>query len=126
MSQPCVLIVQNDPATSLLLAVSIARSGGRPAGLFYTVAEASNWLNEDSPDAAVLDIELRDGSVLPIAHQCRVRQVPILLCASRAQVDQLPPQFRDAAFVEKPIQFEAILMILPTLIRGRQVSVVGA
>ena len=67
----------------------------------YSVFDALGLLDTQRFDGAVLDVELRDGVVFPVADRLAELGIPYLFVS--AVYDQLVPQrHRRAAFVAKP------------------------
>lgn len=67
----------------------------------YSVFDALGLLDTERFDGAVLDVELRDGVVFPVADRLAELGIPYLFVT--AVYDQLVPQrHRRAAFVAKP------------------------
>jgi len=73
----------------------------------YSVFEALSLLEKGRYDGAVLDVELRDGVVFPVADRLVELGIPFLFAS--AVYDQLvPARHRDARFVTKPFHVDAL------------------
>ncbi|HDS1037119.1 TPA: response regulator [Stenotrophomonas maltophilia] len=67
----------------------------------YSVFEAMSLLKDGQFDAAILDIELRDGVVFPVADRLADLGVPYLF-ASAVYAQVVPARHQRARFVAKP------------------------
>jgi len=66
--------------------------------------------------AALLDIDMQDGTTLGFAEDLRARGVPFAF-VSGSRPDDLPPQLRDVPFVAKPYAPDAVAQTLGELLR---------
>src|ERR671921_706764 len=67
MSQPCCMIVEDQALIGMSLEASLEEAGFTVAGPFMSCAQALQWLEHNSPDLAVLDVIIKDGTSLQIA-----------------------------------------------------------
>ena len=72
-------------------------------------------------DAAVLDVNLKNVSILPVADRLRARNIPFVFTTGydRSAIDV---RFKDIHLFEKPINVAAMARSLGKLIGGRDVS----
>lgn len=70
-----ILVVEDEIELSRLFVEALGDAGFRvvPA---YSVADALSSLASHTVDAAILDVELRDGPVFPVADQMAARGIP--------------------------------------------------
>ena len=90
-----------------------------PAG---EVGDAIGIVNSDEViDAAVLDVNLKDVSMLPVADRLRARNIPFVFTTGydRTAIDI---RFKDIQLFEKPIDVTAMARSLGKLIDGREVA----
>lgn len=68
-------------------------------------------------DAAIVDINLHNEMVFPLARMLRSRKVPLVFTTGydRSAVE---PEFQDVRIWGKPLDLKAIARELTTLIRG--------
>jgi DNA-binding response OmpR family regulator len=99
-ARPCVLLVQADPAPGL--AILIEHDGYEVAGPFDSLSQASDWLDADTPDAAILDITVHDGACFDLARDLRRRGVPFLFYTTWDDIEQIPVEFREDGFLQRP------------------------
>ena len=87
-----------------------------PAG---EVADAIGIVNSgEIIDAAVLDVNLKDVSILPVADRLRARNIPFIFTTGydRSAIDV---RFKDIQLFEKPINVAAMARSLSKLIDAR-------
>src|SRR5262245_22360744 len=86
-----------------------------PAG---EVGDAIGIMNSaEIIDAAVLDVNLKDVSILPVADRLRARNIPFVFTTGydRSAIDV---RFKDIQLFEKPINVAAMARSLDKLIRS--------
>jgi two-component SAPR family response regulator len=120
-TQPRVLVLQRELLPNLPLVASIARAGFDIVGPFNRVSQALDWIENDHPDAAVLDIALWDGVSFDLAGELQRRKVPFLFYTSWDSLEVIPLELRDMPFLEKPIHLVLVAKLLSKMITGGQV-----
>jgi DNA-binding response OmpR family regulator len=96
-----VLIVEDDFLTAEGLSHTFADFGFTVVGPVDTADRAVRLIGQQPPDGALLDVRLRDGSAVEVAHVLRERGVPFVM--SGYSRDTLPPELRNAPFIAKPM-----------------------
>jgi CheY-like chemotaxis protein len=84
---PLVLVVEDEFLLALELELLLGRHGYRVLGPASTVAEALRLLEGATPDAALLDVNLRGEMVTPVAEALRALAVPFVLASAYDQPD---------------------------------------
>jgi DNA-binding response OmpR family regulator len=102
-----VLVVEDEIELSRLF-VEVITQAGYAAVPTYSLTDALGALSRQHFDAAVLDIELRDGTVFPVADRLAALGTPFLF-ASAVYSQMVPQRYQDVPFVSKPFQIEALL-----------------
>ena len=97
-----VLVAEDELIISMLIEVELAEAGFEVIGPFATCAEASHWLLSDTPHIALLDHTLKDGPCTDVALELRRRGIPFIALTG-SDLDELPIPFRDAPYLEKPV-----------------------
>ena len=119
-----VLVAEDDPFIAAELQDLLSEKGAEVMGPVPTVRAAMAAIEAEIPDAAVLDVNLRDASSAPIATALRSAAVPVVLVTgySRHLLDD--PTLREAPIVSKPLRAEELLIVLCRLVsRQRQPQV---
>jgi hypothetical protein len=114
-ARTCVLIVQSSPALDLM--VDLTQAGYAVAGPFITLSRASDWLDKDTPEAAILDITVRDGECFDLARELRRRGVPILFYTTWDDIEEIPIEFREDPFLQRPDHAILIPKVLARMVQ---------
>jgi CheY-like chemotaxis protein len=84
-----------------------------PAG---TITQAIQLVTgTDRIDLAVLDVNLRDEKVFPVADMLSVRRIPFMFTTGYGD-SIVPERFRGAAVLQKPIRKEELATVILALI----------
>ncbi len=99
-----ILVVEDELIVALDLAATLKDGGFQVLGPVTTVPAALQLLAQQRPDAAVLDVNLRNDLVTPVAHALREKRVPFLVVSaySRAAL-QSDEVLSDAPKLDKPV-----------------------
>lgn len=112
-----VLVAEDEALVAMLIEVELGDAGYEVIGPFATCADASHWLASDTPDAALLDHTLKDGPCTDVALELQRRSIPFIALTGSDR-EELPGAFRDAPYLEKPVD-AALLPKLLTRILSR-------
>ena len=115
-----VLIAEDVAAISLALEDALT-DGGYTAVAVSSNAAALAWLDDRTPDLAMLDLVLSDGSTLELARVLRNSGVPTLFLSGHQRT--LPSDMDDVIWIEKPVSFRQLIGALDSLrdqLRGSQ------
>jgi DNA-binding response OmpR family regulator len=110
-----ILIVEDQPSLAAAIA-AILRAKGYDVGAYPSVARAMHALGAHHVDMAILDINVEDGLVFPVADELAARGVPYAFCSSM-HPDDLPARHAGALFLRKPFD-EAELVALAAELEG--------
>jgi DNA-binding response OmpR family regulator len=97
-----VLIVEDEPATALLLEGMLVELGFDEVHIAYDSQTARDAIGTVPPDLAILDINLGRGPVTLLAEKLRALGIPIVF-SSGEQVGVLAPEWSDRPLVPKPL-----------------------
>ena len=86
-----VLVVEDEALLALDLELTILRHGWRVLGPAGTVEEALELLKVETPDVALLDVNLRGTMVTPVALELRARGVPFVLASAYERPEAAAP-----------------------------------
>lgn len=112
-----VLIVEDEPLVSMAIADELERCEATAVGPVSSVANAIDLLRFESVDAAILDIELRDMHVYPVADLLFTRGVPFIFSTATIS-DVIPERFAAVPTCAKPAPAREILRVLERCVRG--------
>jgi DNA-binding response OmpR family regulator len=77
-----VLVVEDELLIAMELVASLEEKGFQVMGPAPTVSAALKLIRQQRPDAAVLDVNLRDGRVTPVAEALRSAGVPFVVASA--------------------------------------------
>ena len=100
---PLVLILEDEAIIALNIQDELQDKGYRIAGPFTTCADAHSWLQNETPDIAVLDTMLKDGACREIALDLARRKVPFLIYSGHREDEELLREFHSVTWIEKPV-----------------------
>lgn len=112
-----VLVVEDQMLIAMALEEELAEAGLVVAGVAAQVAAAMDLLGRETPDLAVLDLNLGAETSIPVAQELRARGVPFVFATGYGSGFTLPEELSDAAVVNKPYDVADILRKL-TLAAG--------
>lgn len=103
---PRLLLVEDQLDLAELMEQALADEGNEVAHA-HSVFEALSMLDSSRFDGAVLDVELRDGVVFPVADRLLELGIPYLFAS--AVYDQLVPvRHQRALFLAKPFHVQGL------------------
>jgi CheY-like chemotaxis protein len=108
-----VLVVEDEFLIAMDLEAMLRGHGWRVLGPAATVAEALRLLDGgETPDVALLDVNLRGRTVAPVAEVLRERSVPIVLASAYDQAAPIAEVLAELPNVGKPIHERFLLAAL--------------
>jgi DNA-binding response OmpR family regulator len=106
------LIAEDEAITGMALAEAAEEADFRVLGPFSRCSAVLEALTQVTPDAAILDVTLKDGPSTAIALALRERAVPFVICSGHRRANDVPPAFAEAPWVEKPATPTEVLSAL--------------
>jgi two-component system, response regulator PdtaR len=117
-SRPLVLVLEDVALIALNLQDELQDSGYEVAGPFTDCSAALDWLRTATPDIAILDATLKDGSCHSVASELNLRGVPFLIYSGYQDDQQLLPEFRHITWIEKPVPAAVLVQECQQLLVG--------
>jgi PAS domain S-box-containing protein len=102
-----VLVVEDEPLVSLMMTETLEELGFEVVGPFRNVGEATAAVAASDVHAAILDINLGDQQVYPVADALQAKDIPFVF-ATGYGVESIDPKFKQIAVLQKPIDRSAI------------------
>lgn len=121
-SPNAVILVVEDEIDLSRLFIEVLSAVGYTAVPAYSVSDTLSALAHQHFDAAILDVELRDGTVFPVADRLAAAGTPYLF-ASAIYFQAVPRAHQDAPFIGKPFQIDDLLLRVEQAISGLGLSV---
>ena len=112
-----LLIVEDELLIALELQHIVEQLGGTVIGPAGSVEGALQLLSETTPDAALLDANLRQSRVTPVAQACRDRSVPFALVTGYGRLELEEQLLQSAPRVRKPFDTRAIHNVLAIMLK---------
>ncbi len=116
MRSPLVLLVEDEALIALALMDDLEAAGYRVAGPFYRCGDTLDWLKHQTPDIAIIDIHLRDGSSAELARSLRDRDVPFIVFSGEKRDQRVPEAFEGARWLGKPATSREVLETVQDLL----------
>jgi len=110
-----ILIVDDDQDFGSLLAEIIVEAGYR-ARHVTTTADACAALDEERPDACLLDWNLQGGDPAGLAHLLSARGVPFALSTGDPSHMEVAERLGARALLEKPFDLDRLTRLLDQLL----------
>ncbi len=107
-----ILMVEEERGVAVDLAGAIEDVDGRPIGPVATVAEALALLESEAVAAAILDADLADRDVTPLALALIDRAVPFVIHTDTGIPAELAARHPDLPVVMKPARSTLVLAVL--------------
>jgi two-component system, response regulator PdtaR len=116
LAEPVVLVVEDEFLIAMDLELLLGQNGWRVLGPAPTVEVALELLNEEIPDVAILDINVRGKRITAVAEDLRRMGVPFMVASaySRADIAGLEV-LAEAPWVAKPFSERSLLAALAQL-----------
>ena len=114
-----ILIVEDEPYVALELQAAIEAAGGTVVGPVGSASAALALLETSAVAAAVLDVQLSDRDVTPVAIFLVSRGVPVVFQSAKPLPANLHRSCPDAVLYEKPVSAESLIETLRNLTQPR-------
>ena len=118
MRSPLVLLVEDEALIALALVDDVEAAGYRVAGPFHRSSDTLDWLKHQTPDVAIIDVHLRDGSSVELARVLRDRDVPFIVFSGDKRDGHSPDAFDGARWLSKPVSGRQLLESVGELARA--------
>lgn len=106
--QPRVLLVEDEYFVAMEVVKALGDEGIATVGPARSVEEALRIIENGPIDAAILDINLRNQPVYPLAEQLEARNVPFVFATGYGE-QAIPQRFRHVPRFEKPLDLEQLV-----------------
>ncbi|MEO6341484.1 MAG: response regulator [Caulobacteraceae bacterium] len=111
-----VLVAEDEPFIAFDLATTIEDAGGVVVGPAATVKEALALLENHHVAAAILDVNLGDGDISPVAELLIARGAPVIFHTGLGLPAELSARFPNLIVHLKPLVPERLIRQLAALI----------
>ena len=97
-----ILLVEDEYYIACAMQLGLEDAGAQVVGPAAFVGDALALLDSEPVDGAVLDVNLVDEKVFPVAQALTTRGIPFIFATGYAASD-LPPAWRHVPRCEKPV-----------------------
>ncbi len=111
-----ILVVEDEVLVAMEMEDRLMAMGYSVIGPAPSVADANELLDRQTPRAALLDVNLGDETVAPIARRLREGSIPFALVTGYARLVLEDPALRDAPRLSKPVADRDLERILRQLV----------
>ena len=111
-----ILVVEDEIVILLLIEDILADVGCVSVSAAATAELAIGFIDKQAFDAAVLDINLKDGNSYPVADALQARSVPFVFTTGNT-VRSIKEGYRDRAVLSKPYKPQQLIQMLLGLMK---------
>jgi DNA-binding response OmpR family regulator len=113
-----VLVIEDEYFLADDIVRALTALGARIVGPYGDLDEAADVVERDiAIDAAIVDINLRNDMVFPLARVLRSRKVPFVFTSGYDKAS-IEPEFHDVRLWGKPLDMNAMARELTSIIKG--------
>jgi len=113
-----VLVIEDEYFLADDIMRALTALGARVLGPYGDLDEATAVVDRDiAIDAAIMDINLRNEMVFPLARVLRSRKVPLVFTTGYDK-SSIAPEFQDVKLWGKPLDLKAMARELTSLLGG--------
>lgn len=126
LPQARVLIVEDELLIAMDLAWTVKDAGGQVVGPVASVKEALGLARNEPLDGAILDVNLSDGEVTPVAEALAERRIPVVMHTASEVPAPVREQFPELALFQKPTELLTLVRELAKTIMDRRLELAEA
>ena len=120
--QALVLVAEDEPLIALDVALAIEDAGGEVAGPAASVEEAMDLIATRPIVAAILDVNLADGDIWPVAERLMNAGIPIIIQTGIGLTPKMAARFPDLVVQIKPCVASKLVVQLAVLIADSRMA----
>lgn len=102
MSIPRVLVAEDEFIIAHDLCDTVSEAGFAIEGPHPNISSAMLALQKHRPDLAILDVQLDDGDVFPLAEKLMAENVPIIFHSGNYSTEEMNARYPGAIACSKP------------------------
>lgn len=114
---PTVLVVEDEFIIALDVSETVQDLGFQLQGPYADKARAFAAIEQQLPDAAILDVHVADGDVFPLADALAKAGVPIIFHSGHYQQDVMQRRYPGAFSCGKPCSPSELVTVLQQVVR---------
>jgi CheY-like chemotaxis protein len=117
--RPTVLVVEDEFIIALDLSETVQDLGYELEGPFEGNKDAIEAIEEQLPDAAILDVFTADGEVYPLADKLAAAGVPIVFHSGHVPPEEVRARYPDALACAKPCPPNELIDLLQEAVHNK-------
>jgi CheY-like chemotaxis protein len=117
-----ILVVEDEFLLAMELETLLERRGCTVLGPVPTVRQALATLEEQRPEMALVDVNLKGELATPIAVALRERGIPFVLLTGYSDRQLSEPELREAPRLDKPVNGHELKSALTRALQGARTS----
>ena len=117
LDNQCLLLVEDETIVALLVEEMLTELGCRQVLHAAAVPEALMLLRGRRPDAAILDVNLKNVPVYPVAEHLAAAGVPFAFATGYGR-GGLAYRWKDMPVIRKPIERSSLVAALNSMLRS--------
>ena len=102
MTQPKILVAEDEFIIAFDLCDTVEEAGFDVEGPHTGISSAMLAYQKEKPDLAILDVELDDGNVFPLAQKLIEEDIPVIFHSGQFTSDEVRERFPQAHTLSKP------------------------
>lgn len=120
LNRALILVAEDEPFIALDVALAVEDAGGEVAGPAASVREALALIESLPIVAAILDVNLADGDISPVAERLIIAGIPVILQTGIGLPPKLAARFPELQVNIKPCAAATLVSQLAALILNRR------
>ena len=102
MGQPTILVAEDEAIVGWDLCDTVEEAGYAVEGPFVDVSSAMLSYQKQKPDLAILDVQLGDGIVYPLAEKLMAEDIPVIFHSGIFGPDEVSRRYPNSQALAKP------------------------
>lgn len=119
---PRILLCEDEFLVALDLEEDIREAGAEIFASARSQKDALKMIEHEQPDAALVDLELSDGSCIKLVETLAERDIPFAIISAFSRPPRPPPALENAPWFLKPVVFEEMIDALSGILQGAERS----
>ncbi|WP_240504472.1 response regulator [Tsuneonella mangrovi] len=112
MTQPCVLVAEDELIVGVDLCNTVEEAGFKVEGPFVSLQSARASIAQHKPDLAILDVRLQDGESYALAEDLIAADVPVIFHSGQVSPAEVSARYPQAIACSKPCPPNRIISIM--------------
>ena len=109
MGQPVILVAEDETIVAWDLCATVEEAGYTVEGPYTDISSAMLAYQKQKPDLAILDVQLGDGNVFPLAEQMMAEDIPVIFHSDNYTPGEVSERFPHSHALAKPCPPAAII-----------------